>query len=308
MYLYRHAWRDMPTPLEIFVQRHASIARVQKYVSVPQDHARLTRSLLRTSKLCNRVYRTTGSLAREVESIGTVVSIYPGDESRQNLARGVCVKTGKKYNFCFRGANGPLDVAEVLLESEPSQLTTCTLSSRRPGAASSEPMRVHRGFLKHLDTVRDQVLLDIEQCLDENADECQLEFSGHSMGGSIAMLAFAVAREQFPNSESLRTAVCHTFGTPCTGNRAFLESIKQRTVMVRHPYDLVPCARLHDDLWQLEGLTLDVWPSSSDCPTVASVDFRKFSPKRLLYYHSTDCYYKTIEQTTCHQRDNANED
>lgn len=287
----------MPTPLELFVQRHASVARVKNYVGVPPDHLRLTRGLLRTSKLCNRVYRTKGSLAREVESLGTVVSIYAGDDSKHSLARGVCVKTGNRYNFCFRGANGPLDVAEVLLESEPSQLLVCTLSSRSAGSAR-EPMRVHRGFLRHLDTVRDQILADIDQCLDENADECQLEFSGHSMGGSIAMLAFAVARDRYPNSEALRTAVCHTFGTPCTGNRAFLESIKDQTVMVRHPYDLVPRARLHDDLWQLDGLTLDpIKAGNGDCPSTASVDFRKFAPKRLLYYHSTDCYYKTIEQT-----------
>jgi hypothetical protein len=75
---------------------------------------------------------------------------------------------------------------------------------------------VHSGFYNHFLSVEKEITSVIER-VKNNIDTIQ--FVGHSLGGSAAQIASAYYGEKF---KSLNIK-CHTFGTPRSGNGAFVE-------------------------------------------------------------------------------------
>jgi predicted lipase len=122
-------------------------------------------------------------------------------------------------------------------------------------------MKVHSGILgmfEHLENDLSKVL-PIANLPDSS--DFQVTFTGHSLGGSIAMLASAYYGCM--SNRNLRVT-CHTFGSPRVGDQAFHEWCKANVVefvnVVNHR-DIVPKLpfgfgyRANPDQFHLENLS-----------------------------------------------------
>ncbi|KAJ3535796.1 hypothetical protein NMY22_g6327 [Coprinellus aureogranulatus] len=89
-----------------------------------------------------------------------------------------------------------------------------------PGVKAASGVRVHSGFLTAWDSVALQVLtvVEVEKKL---YPDYAIVTTGHSLGGSIALLAALTLKGAFPSTE-VRT---YSYGSPRVGNEAFAEFV-----------------------------------------------------------------------------------
>lgn len=202
-----------------------------------------------------------------------VVSLYRGGVDRLR-AKGACVVlpgggvgcgSGRvaacTVIFAFRGATSVSDLRDAVLE--------CKAIEFEPGAGD---MRlIHSGFMRHWRMLQSKVEEDFAALVPPLPPlgaqstptlQIRLVFTGHSMGGSLAMIAAAHLDRLFNLRERSDVAVeIHTFGTPHTGNLEFVRSLPGELVAVRNRDDVIPQLT-----WNRE---LTDW-----APTVVCVDDR----------------------------------
>ena len=95
---------------------------------------------------------------------------------------------------------------------------------------------VHAGFLNHYISIVD----DIDSLL-EKEDSQDIFFTGHSMGGSIAILS-AMDNLDMLKKKGKRVH-CRTFGTPCTSDNEFMMYARENLdsiLNIELPNDVVP--------------------------------------------------------------------
>ncbi|KAJ2725201.1 hypothetical protein GGI07_001463 [Coemansia sp. Benny D115] len=100
--------------------------------------------------------------------------------------------------------------------------------------------RVHRGFLRGYESVRDQVLDNINRLAAEYP-EYTIALVGHSLGGARAALCLLDLSIQYP--ELLPRLGLYTQGQPRTGNKAFanaIDSLKVPKYREVYEYDIAP--------------------------------------------------------------------
>ncbi|KAH6909359.1 Alpha/Beta hydrolase protein [Coprinopsis sp. MPI-PUGE-AT-0042] len=130
---------------------------------------------------------------------------------------------------------GSASVADILLDA--SILLVPLLA---PGITAPSGVRVHTGILTAWDSVAIQVLTLLRAQLALHRDITSIVTTGHSLGGSIALLAAMSIAGTF-HSVTVRT---YSYGSPRTGNRPFADHVREtlgeRAHRVVHGNDGVP--------------------------------------------------------------------
>lgn len=252
--------------------------------------------LAASSRLSSRIYYTQARFGCGAHVKHVFTARHPRTEPAD--VRGALVqidKRGQDSNidvFVFRGASNGRDLRAAVFGA-------CTLV--RPDGASMLPRsaRVHSGFQDIYNSMRDT----IEDGCRELDSPKHIVFTGHSMGGSLALLAAAHLGQDLRTAyPGLRLEV-HTYGTPCTGNRAFMEALPCDTMAVVHKRDCVPkllrwCNELSD--WAPNVLIVDGQPSTPaamaqpspppESSTWVGAGLGMFFLTRLVPYHSSAVY------------------
>ena len=117
-------------------------------------------------------------------------------------------------------------------DSSKNVLTDLRVTDTAFPACSLQKTRVHAGFMKAWNTVRDKVFEAIK-------DKKAVTFTGHSLGGALAMLAGL----DIACTTDIKNISVITFGAPAVGDELFVDSFSQkisRSVRVVNPLDPVP--------------------------------------------------------------------
>lgn len=129
--------------------------------------------------------------------------------------------------------NGSVIIAFAGTDSKINVLTDLKVTDVAFPACSLQKTRVHAGFMKAWDAVRDQILERVK-------DKTDITFTGHSLGGALAMLA---GLDVSCTLDSKKNISVITFGAPAVGDEFFVDSFQQnisRSVRVVNPLDPVP--------------------------------------------------------------------
>jgi predicted lipase len=91
-----------------------------------------------------------------------------------------------------------------------------------PGVKLPSGICVHSGFLLSWDSIALQVYAVVRQQISSHPDY-SIVTTGHSLGGSLALLAAISLMQNFPDSK-IRT---YSYGAPRTGNRNFSDYVNE---------------------------------------------------------------------------------
>jgi hypothetical protein len=244
---------------------------------------------LMTSRINSRLYDGKDLKMGALEGSSHVHRVYylpPHLGERRML--GACIvhrdEAAACAYFCFRGAQGMGEILDAVSRAVP-----CPLPQSQSAAPKSTTKLVHAGFLRYFTSLEEAIHKDIEKTVSEQGVR-HVVFSGHSMGGSIALIAGA----QLAPPQGIQVS-CYAYGSPCTGNHAFLRSLPTETIVMRHAYDLIPVVCLHKDLARADGILIGNATGCVESP----FDITKVSPVRtaqllgvqqLLTFHSCTTY------------------
>jgi predicted lipase len=107
----------------------------------------------------------------------------------------------------FRGTKGYADVKTDIDEIRAE------LYPKNP------EIKVHNGFLKQFNSIKQQLLDTINNNLNNLT---AIHFSGHSLGAALATIAAGYFSPLIRLDNNIRI-VCHTFGCPRLGNKGFVK-------------------------------------------------------------------------------------
>jgi hypothetical protein len=139
-------------------------------------------------------------------------------------------RNGTYMVLAFRGTESFLsEPADWLTNLDTSLVTPDWLP-----ATGDEPPKVHRGFLRAYETVREMVIAAVEDIKPD-----RLHATGHSLGGALATLAAMDIKTRFPG---IRITM-YSFGSPGVGDASFARlytSTVRDSHRVVHEGDRVP--------------------------------------------------------------------
>ncbi|KJA25089.1 hypothetical protein HYPSUDRAFT_214138 [Hypholoma sublateritium FD-334 SS-4] len=142
-------------------------------------------------------------------------------------------KTRKEIVVALRGS---ASVADVLMDA-----SIVLVPFVSPGVQLPPESRVHSGFLVAWDSISPEVLLAVGSQLATNEDHAVVT-TGHSLGGSLALLAAVSLQQNFKNAQ-IRT---YSYGAPRSGNKIFSDYVNAKfgdnACRVVHGNDGVPTA------------------------------------------------------------------
>ena len=156
--------------------------------------------------------------------------------SRASSARGF---TASRADVGVVSLSGTADIRDLIMDAR-----TCLKAHPSVGADGSASGRVHDGFAAQLDSLWPELKKAIVRMRAEDPNRPIL-FTGHSLGGALAVLAAARAKMEglFDGSR----AVLHTFGQPKVGDAAFartLDALLRDVPYTREVYRGDPVAQL----------------------------------------------------------------
>lgn len=140
----------------------------------------------------------------------------------------------------FRGTKLHLDTPEAFQATLNAWLANLDFAQIEAGS-----YRVHRGYARELDTVRDRILAMVR---DHAAGGRPLYLTGHSAGGALATLA---ARQLHEAGLPVRAAI--VFSAPRVGDRRFAATYPVPLVRIEHRHDLIPHLPFPPSLARLLG-------------------------------------------------------
>lgn len=111
---------------------------------------------------------------------------------------------------------------------------------------------VHQGFLRKYKSLETRLQHAIDAAIAQDPSLRELVFSGHSMGGSLAMIAAYHFLETHPHL----SIACHTFGAPMTANAPFHKYLTSNTdhlLCVKMKKDIVPYIPLNPHFFHQEN-------------------------------------------------------
>ncbi len=158
---------------------------------------------------------------------------------------------------------------------------------------------VHGGFYSYFLEINDELEKDIKQIMDTNNIE-RIVFSGHSMGGALAILASTFYAAEYRDL----VITCHTFGTPAIGNDNFITLFEDNVddfIRLEYDKDIVPKLPLNTLFKHISnGIVLNdtgYYSCSINNNTVLTyediLNYLCFPPN-IYNHHDNDIYFKTI--------------
>lgn len=149
------------------------------------------------------------------------------------------------------------------------------LDIRSKSLCHRKGVHVHHGFYRKYKELENDILRELEH----HPEITEIVFTGHSMGGSVAM----IAAYHLKGSLQSKAIKCHTFGAPKTGSAAFMRSLKKEideVICVSLKKDIIPRIPLNPQFLHEEELWM--------------VDDNMIPPWDLLQNHSCVSYYHAI--------------
>ena len=242
-------------------------------------------AIKRYAKLADLIYESTKDI--EEKSEHPVLDFVSRDGSYSDTQMGVFRDIDKEGNqdghslvFVFRGTKEPKDVV------------TDFLACKREFKAVNDKyvdIRVHRGFLKAWNTVRD----DVFKWIDRKRPK-KIVFVGHSLGGALATLAAFDVRANTGNNN----VNCVTFGSPRVGNKSFATAFNTtvkdtiRVVNAADPVTAVPLIRYkHVD----SKMPIGSAPIAAIFNNVIAATTGKVLVSSLAAHHYMDTYLQELD-------------
>jgi hypothetical protein len=158
--------------------------------------------------------------------------LFNGPQIRKNRkdVQGYMLHLNKTLYITFRGSN---DIQDLL----------ACLDIRRQHLG--DDIYIHKGYYDQFKAVESDITSDILKICNSFEVE-KLVFSGHSLGGALAMIAAPYYSSLFRGNKHI---VCHTFGSTTVGNDKFIEWFcKQVNEHLRIEYedDIIPIIPIAD--------------------------------------------------------------
>lgn len=209
--------------------------------------------MLISERLLRSAMASKLAYAKDVKSL----PLFPLSKQLNNLSEKVkivdCQKTGAHAYIWETGSNsrvisfrGSRDIKDVVKYLNTRQV---------PFNFCEHRVRVHNVIHDMFENI-EPYLLDV--LFDEGFSKKQnITFCGHSLGGCLAMYASAYIGHMTNHNHNI---VCHTFGSPKTGDAKFVEWYNEaitESVHLKNKYDLVPLLPLIGYA-DLERTTLDM--------------------------------------------------
>jgi len=218
------------------------------------------------------------------------------DRSGFELLKAFSVATTQGF-ACKRSAPGEAPYVVVAFRGTEGKisewLTNADVVPKDIGKA-----KVHSGFWKAFNepenragpTVADVVsgIMADSRALDQNGDPLPLFFTGHSLGGALALMA---TQALAPNIDG----ACYTFGAPRVANYEYFKDIKTPVFRVVNSSDIVPRVPPGASMRILVGLARLLSWLTSLMPAISSIfdKLEKFLDRLNGYRHVGDLRYLT---------------
>ena len=145
----------------------------------------------------------------------TLVDVFNNDGTQAFLCRH---KTNKIAVLAFRGTE-PTELADIKSDIN-AKLDEVSIAEHT--------VLVHSGYWRAFNCVKDPIKQKLQDC-----EDCQIFFTGHSLGGALATIAL----KYFSSDAS---GACYTFGAPPVGTKDFENHIKTPLYRIVNHLDIVP--------------------------------------------------------------------
>lgn len=156
---------------------------------------------------------------------------YDGcQKNKHHDAQGFLYQDKNRLYITFRGTMDFMDTKDVI--------------DIRHENLFSPHIKVHKGFHSQFFSIEEDITRDIKD-ISASYKIDELVFTGHSLGGSIALISSPYYAEQFKNKFKIKT---YTFGTVSVGNKEFVDWFKQNVdeyYRIENEDDLVPHIPIH---------------------------------------------------------------
>jgi hypothetical protein len=191
--------------------------------------------------------QTVKRVAQSADAAIEVMSHYDGrrNKAKRRDAQAYMMRRGNRLTVAFRGTLTNGDVIDAVDIRHATRLGG----------------RLHRGFYEQFMSVQEDITADLDAALRADQTVESLDFTGHSMGGGLAVIAAVFYGGTLRNvtAGDLRIE-CHAFGCPQFADeklvRAFSASV-DHSMCVNVAGDLVTMLPIHDDFVQLPN-TLEI--------------------------------------------------
>ena len=120
-------------------------------------------------------------------------------------------------------------------------ITDINMKKTKMKLSSHQYPEVHSGFLNQFMTVEDKINDEIKKYLRENEKERNIIFTGHSLGGALATLAYCYFNDKYGNISNMGMV---NFGSPRVGGKNFYKLFNKNcknSIRIVNRYDPVPC-------------------------------------------------------------------
>lgn len=205
--------------------------------------------------------RTSGIAYRPIASTSPRHVPIPSARSAEAV---MYVPSPRRLYVSFRGTCTLQDVVHVL--------------DVRNKALHTDEMKVHRGFYNKFMSLEK----NISDELRKHPMVEEIVFTGHSMGGSLALIASYHYHKKH-NNMRIR---CHTFGAPQTGNTPFFRYLADNV-------NEVLCVKLKNDI--VPNIPLNPFFTHAE-NSMHLEDDERFPPWDILYNHSCVTYYQVLNK------------
>ena len=141
-----------------------------------------------------------------------------------------------------------------------------------------ENIKVHSGYLETFQKLKNNISLDINKILTKNHE--QLIYTGHSLGGVIAILTYIDLQNKYKTRQK-----CMTFGIPKIGNNYFIDYCDNHN----HIYNYI---NKYD--------YISLYPYIYNYNRIKNIIFIENNSNRssfdLIYNHHIDSYYHNVQK------------
>lgn len=223
---------------------------------------------------------------KRIKTIFKQSKFYDGAKTTKHDAQAFLYKADNKVYVTYRGTMDLMDTRDILDIRHQKFMHSI----------------VHKGFYSQFFSIEEQITQDIKD-ISESYLVNELVFSGHSLGGSCALIASPFYKHLFKDRFRIST---FTFGTVTVGNSDFVKMFDMHVddyLRIENKNDIIPMIPVHNSFHHVtKGIVID----DQGCITKTSATKPRDYQKILKYIlekkdwdeivkdHSCDVYKKNL--------------